>query len=304
MNANNSFWLAEKASSLATYVDGTFYGYLGFSLVLVVIISLLTIFFVIKGRNQAQTISESSPCKQAMIQTGWTALILIVLAGFFCYGLRGFIKLQVPPNTALVLGVTATSAAWQFHYLDGTSPDSLIVPVNLPVKLEMSSADNVHGISIPSMRVGKGVVPNRKTVTWFNPNKEGLFAIYNTSGAADAVLKVLSEEDYAHWIKVKFDPSIGKTPEEYGLYVYEKQGCNACHSVDGSKIVGPTLKGFFGTERALDSAEAVIADSAYVVRSLLEPNVEVAAGFKPTMLAYPLKAKEMNALIAYLKSLQ
>ncbi len=305
MNGAKSFWLPERASSLAGYVDGTFYGYLGFSVILFAIIAILVVLFILKHRNQPQAdVTSHSGCKQCIMQTGWTAIILILLLGFSWAGLQGFVKLQVPPNNAIELGVTAGVSGWQFHYAGGTSPDSLVAPVKQPVRLVMSSKDNLHGIAIPAMRVGKGVIPNRKTITWFSSEKEGLFPIYNSRGGADAFLKIISQKEYDKWLSVKFDPSIGKTPEQYGRYVYEKQGCNACHSTDGTKLVGPTLKGLFGSERTMKDGNQITAGEDYLKKSITEPNADVAAGFDPTMQPYPLKDKQMNALIAYLKSIQ
>ncbi len=38
---------------------------------------------------------------------------------------------------------------------------------------------------------------------------------------------------------------------EHGTQLYKAKGCNACHTLDGTKIVGPTFKGLWGkTEKS------------------------------------------------------
>jgi cytochrome c oxidase subunit 2 len=60
------------------------------------------------------------------------------------------------------------------------------------------------------------------------------------------------------------------SPAERGEAVAAKNGCLGCHSVDGSKRVGPTLKGFWGSERIVtrDGQETtLVADDNYLIKA-------------------------------------
>lgn len=105
-------------------------------------------------------------------------------------------------------------------------------------------------------------------------------------------------------------PAPSSPPAEDGLVSQGRDlatslGCIACHSIDGTPMVGPTWQGVFGTERALDDGTTVVADEAYMEESIRDPNAKVVEGFYPSMLpTYSgLSAEEMAALIAYLKTL-
>ncbi|MEZ4521677.1 MAG: cytochrome c [Thermomicrobiales bacterium] len=89
-----------------------------------------------------------------------------------------------------------------------------------------------------------------------------------------------------------------------GESLYSEQGCNACHSVDGSAGVGPTWQGLLGHEVTLESGETVTADEAYITESIKEPNAKVVEGFQPIMPAFAnLTDEQINAIIAYIGSL-
>jgi cytochrome c oxidase subunit 2 len=95
-------------------------------------------------------------------------------------------------------------------------------------------------------------------------------------------------------------------PEELGAKLFAVKGCNACHSLDGSRIIGPSFKGSWGTERQLESGETVVMDENYVKESVLTPAVKIVKGFPNAMTPYEgqLSDKEIDGLIAYLKTLK
>jgi cytochrome c oxidase subunit 2 len=72
-------------------------------------------------------------------------------------------------------------------------------------------------------------------------------------------------------------------PEQRGEFdlIADSNGCFACHSLDGSQVVGPTWQGFWGMERTLDDGTTVTVDDAYVIESIREPAVKLVEGFAP-----------------------
>ena len=86
--------------------------------------------------------------------------------------------------------------------------------------------------------------------------------------------------------------------------------CFACHSIDGSKLVGPTFKGVYGHKVAVitdGNEREVAADDEYIKRSIYEPNVDVVKGFsKGMMLSYKgqLSDADVAQIIEYMKTLK
>lgn len=96
------------------------------------------------------------------------------------------------------------------------------------------------------------------------------------------------------------DPQVAK-----GREVFNAQGCNACHTTDGSASTGPTLKGLWGSQVTLKSGESATADADFIRESVVEPNATVVEGFPPVMPNRygDLPEEDLEALIAFIRSL-
>jgi cytochrome c551/c552 len=99
------------------------------------------------------------------------------------------------------------------------------------------------------------------------------------------------------------------TLEHPGLELLRKKGCLVCHSIDGSKLIGPTLKGLYGSQRdevTPDGLKKILADSAFIRRAIYEPDAEMALGSgKSLMKTYRdiVSESELRMIIEYMKTL-
>lgn len=97
----------------------------------------------------------------------------------------------------------------------------------------------------------------------------------------------------------------GDISVERGEQLFTRQGCQACHSVDGTDGVGPSLLGLYGSEREIDDGTTATADEDYLYESLVEPGERVTAGYANVMPAFGhLSDDEIYSLIEYIKSLE
>jgi len=76
--------------------------------------------------------------------------------------------------------------------------------------------------------------------------------------------------------------------------------------VDGSDKTGPHLNGIFGESIPLTDGKSTVVDENYIRESILNPQASIVAGFQPVMPTYQgiLKDKQIDALIAYIKSMK
>jgi mono/diheme cytochrome c family protein len=90
---------------------------------------------------------------------------------------------------------------------------------------------------------------------------------------------------------------------ELGKALYKGKGCNACHSLDGSKLVGPTFRGLWGkTEKT--SAGEVTVDLAYVTESIRAPMAKIVDGYPPAMPPAVVTDIEAQSIALFFESLK
>ncbi|MCF7806982.1 MAG: cytochrome c oxidase subunit II [Candidatus Marinimicrobia bacterium] len=249
----------------------------------------------------------------------WTVIPTILVMFIFYFGMKGFIKMRSVPENAMEIQVDAGMWWWKFTYPNGleqTTGQGLTVPVDTPIYLPLHSVDVIHSFYIPAFRVKMDVVPKAEgeklNYTWFEAGKPGdydLFcAEYCGLNHAQMLSKVhvLSQEDYDAWFAEASKAQAKLKSESPGKALLISKGCIACHSTDGSKLIGPSLKGLIGkTETVLtDGAERTITvDDTYLRRSLNEPAADIVKGFQPLMPPLPLTPQEVDDLIQYIHEL-
>lgn len=89
-----------------------------------------------------------------------------------------------------------------------------------------------------------------------------------------------------------------------GEQLYTQNACQTCHSLDGTRLVGPSFQGLFGSERTFTDGSTRLADEAYLVQSIREPGTEVVEGYDNAMVSYDyLSEGEVQSLIEFIKTL-
>ena len=232
----------------------------------------------------------------------------------FVWGFKAYIETSVPPADALEVRVTASQWRWNFQYRNGCPSDRLVVPVDQPVRLTMTSTDVLHSVYVPAFRVKRDVVPGRYTVLWFEPTETGTFDLLcteycgNRHSAMYAQVDVVSPDDYQAYLDSYCGLS-ALSPEAYGEVLFNTiLPCSQCHSVteDGGATDGPRMFGAWGREEALDDGSSVVIDENYFRNSLINPNDEIVAGFRSGLMPSfrgQLEEDQIYALIEYVRSL-
>jgi cytochrome c oxidase subunit 2 len=121
-----------------------------------------------------------------------------------------------------------------------------------------------------------------------------------------APVSILSQADFDAWIQEQLS-AIPDDPVERGKLWSRQFGCGACHSVDGSTIVGPSWLGIFGSEVELADGSTTIVDQSYIRESILQPGNKIVAGFDNVMppdVGAQLNESQIDDIIAYIQSLQ
>jgi cytochrome c oxidase subunit 2 len=291
-------------------VDPVFMLIFGICLVLLVGITGAMVWFVIRYHRSRAPQPTSQVDGNLWLELIWTVLPTLLVLAMFYYGWSGYLSLRTVPTGALPVTATARMWSWSFTYENGKTSPKLYVPVGKPVVVNLVSRDVLHGFYLPAFRVKRDVVPGMKNHVWFMATKAGSYDLFCSQycgvghSSMIATVEALPEAQFVAWLQG--GTSGGAEPAGRG--VLEKHGCLACHSLDGSPKIGPSLKGLFGTSVTVVRGGAtltVVADEAFLRESIRKPTATVVTGFPPVMPAdATLTEDEVTAILEYLKGLK
>lgn len=250
----------------------------------------------------------------------WTIIPTILVMFIFYFGMQGFLKMRNVPEDAIEIKVDAGMWWWKFTYPNGleqTSAQGLTVPADTPIFLPLHSVDVVHSFYIPAFRVKMDVVPKPAGVednyTWFEASQLGEFDLFCAEycGLNHAqmlsTVRVLTKPDYLKWMDEQMALQQAEIAKNPGRALLASKGCIACHSSDGTKLIGPSFKGLFGKQEivvANGEEFEITVDEAYLKESIMEPAKNIVKGYQPLMPPMPLTAEEVAAIIEHIKELK
>lgn len=328
-----TFWLPPQASTYASDTDFTFYYIYYVSVVCFIILMGAMIYFAVAHRQKTEGETVPDIKGSHALEIGWSVLPGLLMIVMFWLGFQNWMNMAVPPADSYEIRVMGQKWNWAYSYThDGKTieiggPDQdcmksvdtpdrdvecnqpLRVPAGKPVKLIMNSKDVLHSFFVPDFRMKKDVVPGRYTVAWFEAPEAGTHPIFCTEYCGDrhgymySRVEVMPQAEFDAWIQKEADSISEDGPS--GEKLFALKGCAGCHSIDGSKLVGPTLKGKYGAMESLADGSQVKIDDDYIRESIMVPAAKIVAGYPPAMPPYQgqLSDAEVNKLIDYIKTL-
>lgn len=301
------------ASNFTQGVDTAFLFIIGISVFFLIAITVVMIWFIYRYSSKRHPVSADIPGNN-LLELIWTIIPTILVLGMFWFGFKGYMPMRDIPDDALRVRTIARMWSWTFEYENGKRSPKLILPIDQPVVLDMISDDVIHSLYIPAFRVKEDVVPGRTNRMWFIPQLMGEYDLYCAEycGLRHAYMlttvHVVGQAEFDEWYAAGLDTTALDLVSA-GFQILQIHGCGACHSSDGTKLVGSTFKDLYGSQVEIISGNAtksVLADEDYIRRAVYEPNAEIVKGYTPGLMpSYQGQVTEtdMANLIEYLKSI-
>lgn len=280
-----------------------------FSLIMVVLIYSLIVF----RRKPGETGDGAHIEGSSTLEVLWTAIPLVAVIFLAYLGARSLGEVRRADPSAMVVKVIGGQWYWQYQYPDfGIVTTDLYLPVDRQVDLQMTSNDVIHSFWVPEFRVKQDLVPGRTTELRITPTVIGKYKVLcaELCGASHAYMEgavyVVTQEEFDAWITTQQDTT-EVDPILRGEQLAQQYGCINCHSIDGSDMIGPTWKGLYEKERNLTDGTTAIADRQYLLTAIVNPNLQVVAGFPANVMpsfADTLDQTAIESLVAYIESLK
>jgi cytochrome c oxidase subunit II len=299
------------ASNFVKGVDLSLYIVLGISLFFLVTITATMIYFVIRYRRKKNP-KASQIHGNNTLEVVWTVIPTILVLIMFYFGWAGFSPMRKVPADAIPIKAMGQMWVWSFEYENGKKSSELVVPIDKAIRLDLDSRDVLHSLYIPAFRIKEDAVPGKGNWMWFRAQKLGDYDIFCAEYCGDrhsymmSKVRVLPQAEYEAWLTRSDIPA----DEPPGLTLMKQNACVTCHSLDGSKIVGPSFKGIYGHEVEVVTGgqdRTVIVDDEYIKRSIQDPNADVVKGFNHgLMISYKqtLKDEDVAKIIDFIKTIK
>lgn len=315
---SDSFWLPIDASVTTRNIDWVWDFLVWMSVLTALAVFVAMFHFVTKYRAKSRAANEQaepSAEHNTALEITWSVLPLFVVIALFVWGFKGFVDLRTPPKDSMEIHATGQKWKWTFDYKcpsGGMTEDTLHVPIDRPVRMIISSVDVLHALYIPAFRTKMDAVPGRYTDLWFQATKAGDYPLfcaeYCGTSHSDMLAHVIVHPPggYEKWLDGACKAADSLEGPERGKQLYTKQGCDTCHSIDGTPKIGPTWKGIFGKSGTFTDGSSYTVDENYLRESMLDPAAKVVKGYAPSMPTYQgkLSEKDLIGLIEYMKTLK
>lgn len=304
----------EGVSTYAKDVDNAFIIVTAITLFLFIITIGSMLYFVYRykasknSKEQTKNIKHYTP-----IEVAWTVIPTILMMIVFYFGLDSLRAQRTMPkdDEAILIKVLGQRWSWQFEYSNGKKSQELYIPANKDIKLKMTAPKNdvLHSFYVPAFRAKEDVIPGQFTYLWFNIDKKGKYNIQCAEYCGmrhsymQSFVNVVSDEEFE-----KFLTPSKKGTKKTAQDIFNQYGCIACHTLDGTPLVGPSFKDIYQKEVTVQTngkTRTIKRDESYLRNSILNPNDDVVQGFPSNMMP-PFKGsiskEELDTVINFLKN--
>lgn len=205
---------------------------------------------------------------------------------------------------------------WELHYpnpqadLTVTAANEIHVPVGKPIVILTASRDVIHSFWAPNIDGKRDLLPGYQSAFSFQVDKAGIYhgqcAEFCGEQHAHMGFEIVAEpiDQFQQWLEQQRKPAVEPvdTTTVRGREVFLTHACVLCHTIRGTDAgskVGPDLTHVAG--RRLLAAAAISNAPGSLAGWITDPQ-RIKPGVR--MPANPLPPDDLQALVAYLRSLQ
>jgi cytochrome c oxidase subunit II len=300
-------WLPAPASRQAGRIWFVYWFATVISLIIFSIVAAVLAYCVINFRAKPGDLSDGPPIHgHTTLEIVWTAVPAVLVTAIAIVSAIVLAKNGNAGSNPLRVTVTGRQFAWTFTYPNGQTFTSLRLPLDRPVKLEITSLDVIHSFWVPEFAQKQDAVPGQMNDLVITPDRLGTYPVICTElcGLGHALMRstavVMSTKSYNTWYT---SLSSSGSATLSGAAVFKANGCTACHTftpIPGATgTIGPNLD-----HLKTYAAKAGQPLEAFIRESIVDPDAYIAPGYQPHVMpgnfGTQIKPAELDALVQYL----
>lgn len=288
------YQLPVAASTQAEQIDQLFDIHFAFISFLFALIVVFMLYAIIVFRRKAEDEQGADFHSHTVLEIVWTVIPLVIVIALGIFAAFMLADITEAKQNEMEVQVKGRQWSWVFSYPDHEDigfATKLVLPVNRPIRLVLSTDDVLHSFWVPEFRVKQDLVPGQETVLRITPDREGLYKVRCAEicgldhAKMLAEVEVVSQEAFDQWIaeQTPLLPLDEMSDVDRGEQWAVEFGCVSCHSADGTVGVGPSWLGIYGKQETLVGGSTVTVDDEYIIRSILNPSADLVDGFTDSM---------------------
>lgn len=326
--------IPERASELAVMFEWLFWYIVAVTTIAGLGVYAALGYFCVRYRRGATTGSTPRILGSHRLELIWTITPLFIFITFFVWGAIVYDHAVHPPEDAEEVFIVGKQWMWKAQYqtghrvIIGGNPANmsendrknigrLVLPINRPIKITVTSEDVIHDFGVPAFRSKIDALPGRYVSTWYHPTKLGEYDIFcdQYCGTWHSLMvgkiKVVSQDEYDEFLRGTLSAQgsnnpVDGSPAQAGEQLFLKLQCLSCHSANAAARA-PVLEELYLSKVPVRGGGTVIADEGYIRQSIRQPRKHVVEGWTEIMPDYDLRQineEQMTQLVAYIRSLK
>jgi cytochrome c oxidase subunit 2 len=250
---------------------------------------------------------------------GGIVLPLVVIGIVFGYTIYTLAAVENTPGEAAVyIEIVGRRWWWEVKYPESgvTTANEIHIPVGVPVRLRLESADVIHSFWVPELHGKLDLVPTRMNLITLQADQVGVYRgqCAEFCGLQHAHMGLLvvaeSHDDFQSWLAAQQAPAAAPADPaaQQGQQVFLTAGCVFCHTVRGLEDkpidrsavdLGPDLTHV--SSRQTIAGASLSNNTGNLAGWVVDPQHVKPGSLMPNNY---LNAADLQTLLAYLDSLQ
>jgi len=211
-----------------------------------VLVETALVLFVFRYRSAGRPREVEGPqvIGHTNLEIAWTVAPVLILAAIAAFVFVKAAGIRNAPAAALTrtIRIEGHQFYWQFDYPNGAvSVDTMRIPYNRKIELEIVSADVAHSWWVPALGGKMDAIPGRVNSMSFRADKLGAFPgqCAEFCGIQHAAMKMTVEvvppAQYDAWIQQRKNDEAAVGRETFDGV------CAKCHGLAGQGDIGPSI---------------------------------------------------------------
>jgi cytochrome c oxidase subunit 2 len=312
-------WFPEKGDTAAGQIDTVYDVLLICSVPVFVLVMTIAIYSVIRFRAKPGDMGDGPPIHgNTRLEVIWVTIPFLMVTALAAYGWIVLDDIEAKKQNEMVVRVTGQQFTWTFAYpAEKVTSTELVLPEGRPVDFRIRTRDVIHSFWVPQFRLKSDAVPGLTTKIRLTPNRVGRYEVVCAElcglghSTMRQLVRVVPRGEFSSWIDRQRQAAGGGggggggagggggQAAADGEAVFTENGCGSCHTLSeagANGTVGPDLDNI------------AQGNKAYIEKSIVDPNADVAQGFQPDVMPGnfrdQLSPEELDALVEYLLEAQ